>query len=123
MKKIIMLAIIAIVSFTGISLIAGTTDDKTVKTEKKTERVVSENDNDLGPKVGRVRAKASASGRMKITKYFDIYCATNKCDSYVAYTDGDTRKNNPMTVFECNGNDCDGSYYVIYGGNRYYFDL
>lgn len=118
-----MIAVIATVCFTGISLIAGTTDDKTVKTEKKTESVVSEKGKDnsgpenLGPSVAL--NKSAYSGREYI--YLNIYYATNQCNAYVAYETDDKEFAWPMAVRECDWSER-GDYFVE-KGVRYFFDL
>lgn len=129
MKKMVMIAVIATVCFTGISLIAGTTDDKTVKTEKKTESVVSENEKDnsgpenLGPSVALDKlARCDFFGGGTSTLSLNIYYATNQCNAYVAYETKDKEFANPMAVLECRG-DCPGRYYVSKGNFDYYFDL
>lgn len=120
----VMIAVIATVCFTGISLIAGTTDDKTVKTEKKTESVVSENEKDnsgpenLGPSVAL--NKSAYSGREWI--YLNIYYATNQCNAYVAYETDDKEFAWPMAVRECSDWSERGDYFVE-KGVRYFFDL
>lgn len=127
MKKMVMIAVIATVCFTGISLIAGTTDDKTVKTEKKTESVVSENGKDnsgpenLGPSVALNKwARGGAGGGLSI--YLNIYYATNQCNAYVAYETDDKEFARPMAVRECS--DCSKlGHYFVEKGTRYYFDL
>lgn len=119
-----MIAVIATVCFTGISLIAGTTDDKTVKTEKKMESVVSENGKDnsgpenLGPSVALNKGAYSGSEWI----YLNIYYATNQCNAYVAYETKDTEFANPMAVRECRGCSKYGNYFVE-KGVKYYFDL
>lgn len=124
-----MIAVIATVCFTGISLIAGTTDDKTVKTEKKTESVVSENGKDnsgpenLGPSVALDKlAWCDLVGGKTSTLSLNIYYATNQCNAYVAYEVSDTEFANPMAVRECRGCSRHGNYFVEKGG-KYYFDL
>lgn len=124
-----MIAVIATVCFTGISLIAGTTDDKTVKTEKKTESVVSENEKDnsgpenLGPSValGKQAIDYTSFGHSRDI-HINVYYATNQCNAYVAYETDDKEFANPMAVLECRGN-CPGRYYVSKGNFDYHFDL
>lgn len=119
----VMIAVIATVCFTGISLIAGTTDDKTVKTEKKTESVVSENGKDnsgpenLGPSVA-LNKKACDGGECI---YLNIYYATNQCNAYVAYETDDKEFARPMAVRECSY--CPDHDYFVEKGERYYFKL
>lgn len=119
-----MIAVIATVCFTGISLIAGTTDDKTVKTEKKTESVVSENEKDnsgpenLGPSVALNKWAYSELGSITL----NIYYATNQCNAYVAYETKDKEFAWPMAVRECSNCSKKGNYFVE-KGERYYFDL
>lgn len=122
-----MIAVIATVCFTGISLIAGTTDDKTVKTEKKTESVVSENGKDnsgpenLGPSVA-LNKKATCSGRNPI--YLNIYYATNQCNAYVAYETKDKEFAWPMAVKESGWANANGTiYYVNKDDADYQFNL
>ena len=118
-----MIAVIATVCFTGISLIAGTTDDKTVKTEKKTENVVSENEKDnsgpenLGPSVA-LNKEAYGDGEYI---YLNIYYATNQCNAYVAYETDDKEFAWPMAVRECS--DCPYRKYFVEKGKRYFFAL
>ena len=120
-----MIAVIATVCFTGISLIAGTTEDKTVKTEKKTENVVSENGKDnsgpenLGPSVALNKQAIDGSGD---SMYLNIYYATNQCNAYVAYETDDKEFAWPMAVRECRGCSKRGNYFVE-KVVRYYFDL
>lgn len=125
-----MIAVIATVCFTGISLIAGTTDDKTVKTEKKTESVVSENEKDnsgtknLGPlvkgNVTGIRCDRDGNYYDFFAPVFDIYYATDECKSYVA-----KRQTNgyEYPVYENRSGGYCGRYYAKNGDDRYYFDL
>lgn len=120
-----MIAVIATVCFTGISLIAGTTEDKTVKTEKKTESVVSENEKDnsgpenLGPSVALDKSAYGDNGGSII---LNIYYATNQCNAYVAYETKDKEFANPMAVRECSDCSKRGNYFVE-KGVRYFFNL
>lgn len=122
----VMIAVIATVCFTGISLIAGTTDDKTVKTEKKTESVVSENEKEnsgpenLGPSVAL--NKAAKCEDCPSVKFLNIYYATNQCNAYVAYEADDKEFAWPMAVRECRGCSDYGNYFVEKGA-RFFFNL
>lgn len=129
MKKMVMIAVIATVCFTGISLIAGTTDDKTVKTEKKTENVVSENEKDnSGPEnlplfkanVKAVRCNRDGSSNGDI--FIDVYCATEQCNSYKAMASGKL-----YPVYVNNTGAWCGRYYIIVtdplDSYRFYFNL